>query len=515
MPTVPSYASAPDPPCGFRGAFFSDPGRREAAATVSGPIHLVPAAVAVPADAEDVAALTAWGTREGIALVPRGGGTGMPGGNVGWGVVVDLSALARLGPADQDGEVLEAGPGVTGAALEHAARAVGRFFPPLPSSADRCTVGGMVANNAAGARTFRYGAVRPWVEALDVVLADGTFARLERGRPEARFSVLRDELLGMEGMSRLAWPEVRKNSSGYALDAFLPAGDPVALLVGSEGTLGIVTGARLRLAREPETLALAALPVLELDALDLIAAEGRRLGASACEFFGRRFLDVAGLRSAPPVAELVGSAPALTLLEVDGGREEVAERLEALADLARRLGVPLRVGRTQPEMDYLWHIRHAASPVIAARAEHGLVSMQFIEDSVVPDGCLNRYLSGLDGILQDEGTDAVVFGHAGDGNVHVNPLVDVGRPDWRERVGRILERTVELVASLGGTLSGEHGDGRIRASFHERIFGPDAARAFRAVKTRLDPSGVLNPGVVVSGADHDPLLGLTPRRRSG
>jgi len=510
---VPSSSSAPDPPSGFRGAFFSDPPHREAAATVSGPIHLVPTAVAVPADAEDVAVLTSWAGREGISLVPRGGGTGMPGGNVGWGVAVDLSALGRLHLPDGE-ETLEASPGVTGAAVERAARAAGLFFPPLPSSADRCTVGGMVANNAAGARTFRYGAVRPWVEALDVVLADGTLARLERGRPGVPFSALRDELLGMSGMSHLAWPKVRKNSSGYALDAFLPAGDPVALMVGSEGTLGIVTGARLRLASEPETRALAAFPMRELDALDFIAAEGRRIGASAYEFFGQRFLDIAGLRSSPPVAELVGSAPALALVEVDGGPEAVAERLDALTALAGGLGVPLKVGRTQPEMDRLWHIRHSASPVIAARTDQGQVSMQFIEDSVVPDGCLSRYLLGLDAILGYEETDAVVFGHAGDGNVHVNALVDVGRADWRERVGRILDRTVELVASLGGTLSGEHGDGRIRAPFHERIFGLDAARAFRAVKTRLDPSGTLNPGVVVPGVGHDPLLGLTPRRRS-
>jgi FAD/FMN-containing dehydrogenase len=512
---VPSSPGAPDPPRGFRGAFSSDRQRREAAAAVSGPIHLVPAAVAVPADAEDVASLATWAAKEGLTLVPRGGGTGMPGGNVGWGVAVDLSGLAHLRAAGEGGDILEAGPGVTGAALEEAARTTGHFFPPLPSSADRCTVGGMVANNAAGVRTFRYGAVRRWVQALDVVLADGTLLQLERGSAEPRFAALRQEVLDMPGMGSLAWPKVRKNSSGYALDGFLPHGEPVELMVGSEGTLGIVTGARLRLAPEPEVRALAVLPVRELEALDHLADEGRRLGASACEFFDRRFLDVAGLRSGPLVADLVGSAPALALVEVEGAAGALGEQLDALARLARTLGVPLKVGRTQMEMDRLWQIRHAASPVVAARAAQGLVSMQFIEDSVVPDGCLSRYLLGLEDILEDEGTDAVVFGHAGDGNVHVNPLVDVGQPDWKERVRRILDRTVDLVASLGGTLSGEHGDGRIRAPFHERVFGRDAALAFHAIKGRFDPSGILNPGVIVPGEGHDPLLGLAPRRRSG
>jgi len=508
---VPSVSGAPDPPRGFRGAFVSDPARREEAATVSGPIRLVPSAVAVPVDAEDVAALTAWAAAEGVSLVPRGGGTGMPGGNVGTGVAVDLTRLVAT--RDHPDGTLEVGPGVTGTALDQGARRRGCFFPPLPSSASRCTVGGMVANNAAGVRTFGHGAVRSWVAGLDVVLADGSLLRLESGQAEPRFAALRDELAELPGMAPLAWPAVRKNSSGYALDAFLPGGDPVALLVGSEGTLGILTSARFRLAPEPEARALAAVPLRELEALDVVALEARRLGASACEFFGPRFLDIAGLRSASPVADLTRTAPALALIEVEGPAAELDAQVEALAGLARRLDARIEVGRTTAEIDRLWEVRHAASPVVAASAEHGLVSMQFIEDSVVPDGCLARYLRGLDGILAGEATDAVVFGHAGDGNVHVNPLIDVTRPDWRERVRRILEATVDLVASLGGTLAGEHGDGRVRAVYHERVFGPDAARAFRTVKERLDPSGILNPGVVVPLEGQDPLQGLTPRRR--
>jgi FAD/FMN-containing dehydrogenase len=140
--------------------------------------------------------------------------------------------------------------------------------------------------------------------------------------------------------------------------------------------------------------------------------------------------------------------------------------------------------------------------------------MQFIEDSVVPPGRLVEYLRALEGILDRENTEAVMFGHAGDGNVHVNPLVDVRTPGWRARVRRILEATVDLVAELGGTLSGEHGDGRIRAPFLERIWGPSLAAAFRQVKRSLDPAGVLNPGVVVPLPGQDPLRGLTPHRET-
>ncbi|HKJ01637.1 MAG TPA: FAD-linked oxidase C-terminal domain-containing protein, partial [Longimicrobiales bacterium] len=180
----------------------------------------------------------------------------------------------------------------------------------------------------------------------------------------------------------------------------------------------------------------------------------------------------------------------------------------------RDLGVSLRVGRSQEERAWLWAIRHSASPVVAAQASRGLVSMQFVEDSVVRDGRLPSYLSGIEEILKEEQTDAVVFGHAGDGNVHVNPLVDVTRHDWRDTVRRILHGTVELVADLGGTLSGEHGDGRLRGAFHPRIFGEPVADAFRRVKSTLDPAGILNPGVIVPLPGQDPLDGITPLRRA-
>lgn len=508
---------APDPPRRFRGAFRSDPDARRGMAGASGPFSIVPRAVAAPRDAEDVAALVAWARTEGIPLVPRGAGTGMPGGNVGSGVAVDLSGLAEVGFVDPETGLVEAAPGATGADLQRAAQAVGRFFPALPSSAERCTVGGMVANNAAGARSLRYGSVHAWVEGLEAVLADGTLVRLEAGagQPAAGFAALRDELRGRIPAPAFPWPAVRKNSSGYALDRFLPTGDPVQLLVGSEGTLAVLTRLWLRTEPLPTARALALVPVPDTDAVDPLTAHLTEAGASACEFFGDRFLTLSGLRASPEVGALVGKHAALLLVEVEGDEAGVEEGLGRVLRAAADMGVDALAGRSREECDRLWQVRHAASPVVAAQAERGLVSMQFIEDSVVPPGHLARYLHGLDAILADEGTDAVVFGHAGDGNVHVNPLVDVLRPDWRERVRRILERTVTLVAGLGGTLSGEHGDGRLRAPFHERIFGPAADAAFRLVKETLDPDRILNPGVVVAGDGQDPLEGLTPDRRIG
>ena len=505
---------APDPPSRFRGDFFSDAETLACFGEASGPFRHPLLAVARPVDEEDVSSLLRWASAEGIPLIPRGAGTGMPGGNVGSGVAVDLSTFRRLDDPDPATRTVRVGAGTTGHDLQERAASAGLFFPALPSSADRCTVGGMVANNAAGVLSFRHGAVRTWVDSIRAVLADGSVVTPQRNEAQPpEFRHLREGLRSMLGTVEPEWPPVAKNSSGYALDRFLGSGDGVDLLVGSEGTLGVVTEARLCLAPRPEERALVLLPLPRREDL-LDAVEFARLvQAAACEFFDQRFLDIAGLRTAASTRELVGGASALLLLAFEGSDDEVGEGLRDAATFARNLGVPFRLGRSEEERKHLWEVRHSASPIVAAQAARGLVSMQFIEDSVVRADRLPEYLAGLDVILEEEQTDAVVFGHAGEGNVHVNPLVDVTRADWRGSVRSILERTVDLVVGLNGTLSGEHGDGRLRGTFHPRIFGEPIARAFRHVKNSLDPRGILNPGVVVPLPGQDPLQGLTPLRR--
>lgn len=516
------------PPSGFGGRFLTSEDALVSYAGASGPYRIHPRAVTIPESEDDVVCLVRWAAADGLHLIPRGAATGMPGGNVGEGIIVDLSRGFRsIAPVDSGVRLVRVGPGAVAADVNRAAREHGLFLPPLPSSAERCTIGGMVANNAAGARTFKYGATRDWVESLTVVLADGRRVDLPgpgRGavtegaedgrRPDlpAPFHDLWHSLRPRWPELSESWPSVRKNSSGYALDRFLPSGDPVQLLVGSEGTLGLVTAVTLKLTPVPRSrgLILTAARGPE-DLLELIRVADR-IGASACEFFGRRFLEIGKLEDDPRVGAIARDAHSLVMMEVDGTPEMVDRDLTTLRDVAGGLGARSRAARTSRERERLWGIRHAASPVIARAAETGRISMQFIEDSVVPPMALGRYLDGLDRILERAGTDAVVFGHAGDGNVHVNPLVDVEDPDWRSRVREILERTVDLVASLGGTLAGEHGDGRVRAPYLARIWSEPAVAAFETVKHALDPQGILNPGVILPTDGQDPLSHLSPRR---
>lgn len=498
----------------IRGCILLDDAALAPYASASGPVSIPPIACVQPYDAQDLSTVLSWAQLEGISVIPRGAGTGMPGGNVGPGLAIDLSVgFTEIGEPQTEDHTIKVGAGAIAADVEQAARSVQRFLPPLPSSAHRCTVGGMIANNAAGARTYKYGAIRDWVRELDLVLADGSQEHVVRGGGGTKaFSPLHQalrKLLGDDGPR--SWPSVRKNSSGYALDRYMPGGDPIELVIGSEGTLALVTSVTLDLASIPEATGLALLAVRGLDDLPAVLEEASRLEAAACEFFGRRFLEITSMGTHPLVGPTVSDAAAAFLIELDGSTDQVASGIEALRTLGHELGSPPITAMGEVERNALWELRHAASPLIAACANRGLVSTQIIEDSVVPTENLGRYLTELEAILARWQTDAVIFGHAGDANVHVNPLLDVTHLDWRGRARGILEDTADLVARLGGTLSGEHGDGRIRAPLLERIWGAPLTEAFWLVKEALDPAGTLNPGVILPRPGQDPLEGLWPQ----
>lgn len=465
----------------------------------------------------------------------------MPGGNVGTGIAVDLATHFRSrNPLEVENGTLQVGAGVTAQEVEQAARGAGLRFPPLPSSARWCTVGGMLACNAAGTRSYRYGPVREWVAEVQGLLPNGAPFRwaadpwaseantggARAAGAEAATAASVSPLPGLADLDPgpLPWPQVRKNASGYELPRFLESGNPLHLLVGSEGTLALITGARLKLTALPEQRGVAVVGLPSSDALapTLALAESGR--ASACEFLGRRLLEMLGIsrpvrgHRIPSVsagaesgsmtgsALLAGFPPdlwGLVILET-----EDRESQDALRDEARRLGLPFLLSTRPVEMDALWHLRKGISPLIRDRAESGFLSTQFIEDSVVPPDRLPAYIEGVEVLLAQEATDHVLFGHAGDGNLHLNPLLNVRDGGWRERAMRLLEGTVELVGRLGGTLSGEHGDGQVRAPYLEAIFGPRIMASFQCVKRAFDPQGILNPGVILPSPGKDPLAGL-------
>jgi FAD/FMN-containing dehydrogenase len=502
-------------PEGFRGEFHLDEPARSQHAGASGILRALPLAVAVPRDADDLARLVRWCAETHTPLVPRAAATGMPGGNLGSGVAVDvMGPFRRVLGVDPERRIARVEPGVTLAELNTEAAQVGLHFPVDPSSGARCTFGGMIANNAAGAHSVRYGATRDWVEALELVLADGTRTMARRGSPPEH-PELRERLARIDAALaphrdaiERAWPKVRKNSSGYAILEYLRSGDALDLFVGSEGTLALIVAAELQLAPRPAARGLALLEFTDLAAAGAAVHRVLELRPATCEILDRTFLELVRSAEADAGYPLRPGLEAILLVEVEADSE--AALAEALESVSRGVeGVADRIAlATDPRQQArMWEVRKAASPIIARRTD-GRVSMQFIEDGVVPVERLPDYILALRRILGAHGVPAVIFGHAGDGNLHVNPLVDVSAPEWRRTIESILYEIAEVVRSLGGTLAGEHGDGRLRAPLLETIWGPEIVAHFRHVKQTFDPVGILNPGVILPLPGQRPLEAL-------
>jgi FAD/FMN-containing dehydrogenase len=289
---------------------------------------------------------------------------------------------------------------------------------------------------------------------------------------------------------------VRKESSGYALSDYARSGELIDLLVGSEGTLAIFVGIELSLAPTPPATSslLAEFPSLE-QSVDA-ATRAREAGASACELLDRTFLEVAAPGGAADGIDLRTEVALLVEIEAEdaGAAAATAAALERGFTAAGASRV--RVALDSATEDALWSLRHAASPILA-RLDPALKSMQFIEDGAVPPERLAEYVRGVRSSLASHGLRGVIFGHAGDSHVHVNPLIDVRLPDWRGRLLGVLEDVTALTARLGGTLTGEHGDGRLRTPLLEHVWSAPTLDLFRRVKEAFDPRRILNPGVKV------------------
>jgi len=487
------------PPPPVRGLFRTDRRARAAYAEGAGIFRILPAAVCVPRDREDVASLAHWASAHRVALVPRGAGSAMGGGNVGDGVIVDLTGLPRRVEVDGPARRARASASVTLADLNLAADGAGLRLPPDPSSGRWATLGGLLSTNAAGARTVRFGSVRRWVEAVELVTADGEITELRRGRgPNGRtLAIERFEadaapaIRAAADLVRRRFPQTRKNASGYALDAWLETGDLIDLLIGAEGTLGFVTAAEWRLDPLPSARAGLRVALRTLDELGDAVAALLQSEPSAIELLDRTFLELVG-ESGPE---------AVLLVEVERNDEPAARAaVKQAAAAAAPFAATVDTGLTQAAAERLWALRHAASPILAGLPETRR-SLQVIEDGCVPLPRMGEYIRAVREAAAARDLAVVIFGHAGDGHVHVNLLPELARAGWEDAVAGLLDAVTDALVRLGGTPSGEHGDGRLRAGLLHRIFGYELVALFARVKRAFDPLGILNPGVILPSAE--------------
>jgi glycolate oxidase len=411
-------------------------------------------AVALPETAEEVATIVAWCYEHGVAIVPRGGGTGYAAGAVpiDGGVVLSLERLDRVRSFDPLLWRLEVEAGMTTNNVRRVAREGGLLFAPDPGASEQSQIGGNVATNAGGPHAYKYGVTGAWVTGMEVVVAPGEIVRL--GGP------------------------LRKDVASY---------DLTALLVGSEGTLGVITSVWLQLTPAPEI----ALPVVGF--FDGVTAGsgaiGRLIGSglpvAAIEYLDGETMRYAGAgfpTEIPPGAFCV-------VTEADGGREEAARVREDALELLGEDALALHAPERPAEIAALWRWRDGVA--LRVDAQRGGKES---EDIAVPLDRLGEAIEESLDIGRRLGLPAASWGHAGDGNLHTTFLLDTEDPREREAAVRASEEVFELALRLGGTISGEHGVGLIKRPWLERQLGSRAYELHNAIKQAFDPKNLLNPG---------------------
>ncbi len=414
-----------------------------------------------PDNTAEVAEVIRFCNARRIPLVPRGRGTGTTGATVpvGGGVVLSLERMDRILAIDATNRIARVEPGITNQRLQEAAAALGFFWAPDPTSAAVCTVGGNLACNAAGPRAVKYGTARENTLGLRAVTGAGE---------EIRTGVM-----------------TTKGVVGY---------DFTRLLIGSEGTLAVITEATLRLTPLP-----AARRVMQAAYRDVRAA-ARAVSAimaqpvtpCALELMDRGAIDMIRGYSDLGLGPDVG---ALLMIEVDGSAAAVESDAQALANAATVEGLVSLAGADTPESaERLWRTRKALSPAL-----RNVAPKKINEDVVVPVSRIPDLVEGLERLAAEHAVRIVNFGHAGNGNIHVNLLVNPDDAAEMARAERCLDATFDLVLSLGGTLSGEHGIGLVKRDFVGREIDPVTLRLMRDVKRQFDPNGILNPGKSLPG----------------
>lgn len=505
-----------------RGEVLDDPVSREVYATSACLYRIVPTAVVRPASPEEIAPILAYAAERGLPVTARGAGSSVAGQALGSGIILDLAKhLNRIESIDPERRLTVVQPGVVLGDLNRALGPHGLCFPPDPSSGDYATLGGMIANNSSGARSFKFGDTRTWVRRLQVALADGTRAWVGEGDETGGPGVERLQA-GMAGplaahaeaIAR-SRPRVKKNSSGYHVWDLEHDGrvNLAPLLVGSEGTLAIVIRAELKLALAPGGAATMLIALGSLPAAGEAVARLRELDPAAIEIMDELFIRVVREHEPGLRPYLPDGAAALLLVEfLADDQPEADRRMEAGAAFAQNLPGALAVfpARTAAEAKKLWAVRKAASPILYRLPGRRLT--RFVEDVVFPPEKVPEGIAFIHDVLARHGTEAPVLGHAGSGNLHLNPRLNLERPEDLAAMTAIADEIYRGVIAMGGSITGEHGDGRLRAGYVGIQF-PELMPLFRAIKKLFDPAGVLNPGVKLSDDPHVPTAPL--RQQAG
>jgi glycolate oxidase len=417
----------------------------------------MPDYVARPLSTEEVSKILILADRHEVPVTPRGAGTGLAGGAVptSGGIVLDMSGMNRIIDLDTPNLQVLVEPGVVLDRLNEKLHPLGFFFPIDPGSSAMCTLGGLISNNGSGMRSVKYGTPRSYVLDLEVVLSDGRVIR--------------------------TGSKMLKSSAGY---------DLTRLFIGAEGTLGVITQARVRIVPLPKArrLLLASFPSADVAGDAVVETFSRGVVPSACEIMDRTTVKV--LRSCYPQQALPDGD--ILLFEVDGTRASVDEEVGLILEACSNLASSIKAASSKREMEEIWTSRRLVGAAVS-RLDPSKTRVYVGEDVGVPLSQVPALIRKVEEISLKYDIPAMKFGHIGDGNLHVALFIDVMDADQWQRLERTADEIHRAALALGGTVSCEHGIGLAKASYMKDQIG-DSLEVMRAIKRALDPKGILNPG---------------------
>lgn len=464
-----------------------------------------PQVVVRPRHVDEVLAVVDAARRTGLPITSRGAGTSIAGNAVGTGVIIDFAKyLNKVRAVDAWTQTAEVEPGAVHAVLQRHAAPHGLRYGPDPSTHTRCTVGGMIGNNACGNRALGYGRSADNIYAVDMVTSAGE--RVQVGREVPVTSPLMEQLRGIVGQNlatiRTEFGRFGRQVSGYSLEHLLPEKnfDVGSFMAGTEGTLGIMLGATVDLVRDPKARHLVVLgyPTMA-DAADHVPAV-LPFNPTACEGLGARIVEVYASTKGPAAVPELPRGGGFLYVELSG--DDPAELFARANRVVAAAGsLDFRHVVSGAEQAVLWRIREEGAGLAARALDRPALSGW--EDAAVPPENLGKYLREFEQLMQDHNVNGVPFGHFGDGCVHVRIDFGLDEPGGHTSFRDFLFAAAKLTAQHGGSFSGEHGDGRARSELLPLMYSPDALHLFKQVKGLFDPDNLLNPGVLVEPAALD------------
>jgi len=487
--------------------------------------QVLPLAVVIPSSIEQLRRLINYCAPEKLPVMGRGGGTSLAGQCTNRAVVIDFSPHWRgMRDLDVSRRTCIVEPGISIEQINHqlAARRVPLFFAPDPASGAQAAVGGCIGNNAAGARSLRYGRMSENIDGIKVLLSTGEECWLEKGagqnNPAAMRLAQQTAAVVRSGAALIheRFPKLIRRNAGYSLDLVLrqlDAGvrletlDLSGLICGSEGTLALVTAARLLLRPRPAARALALIGCDSLeDAIGLVQGiltvnpsavellDDVVIGAAAGNSQCRAYLDIL-----PRLGDQMPAAVLYVEFEIDPSSIPVSAAIaERFAALKRMIGDrPCGLFESPEAMNQAWQLRKSAEALLHA-VSASRKPITFVEDNAVPVERLPEFVAEFKKIVSGHATSAAFYAHASVGVLHVRPLLDLHQPGDLKAMREISIQVARLARDCGGVVSGEHGDGRVRGPLLEEFYGPELMQMFRKIKNIFDPAGILNPGMITS-----------------